>query len=146
MTQQYARICILGGGFGGLYTALRLSQLPWSKQEKPEIVLVDRSDRFLFSPLLYELMTGELQAWEIAPPFEELLAGTGVRFYQSEVTGIDLQAQQVQLQDGPELSYDRLVLGLGGETPLDRVSGALDYALPFRTIAALIGWRNVCGF
>ena len=55
MTQQPARICILGGGFGGLYTALRLSQLPW-EEARPEIVLVDRSDRFLFSPLLYELL------------------------------------------------------------------------------------------
>lgn len=72
MTQQPARICILGGGFGGLYTALRLSQLPWEKSERPEIVLVEQSDRFLFSPLLYELLTGELQTWEIAPPFEEL--------------------------------------------------------------------------
>jgi len=57
MTQQQPRICILGGGFGGLYTALRLSQLPFSKTEKPEIVLVDRRDRFLFVPLLYELLT-----------------------------------------------------------------------------------------
>ena len=82
MTQQQPRICILGGGFGGLYTALRLSQLPFSKTEKPEIVLVDRRDRFLFVPLLYELLTGELQTWEIAPPFAELLQNTGVRFCQ----------------------------------------------------------------
>jgi NADH dehydrogenase len=135
MTQQPARICILGGGFGGLYTALRLSQLPWTKQEKPEIILVDRSDRFLFSPLLYELMTGELQTWEIAPPFEELLAGTGVRFHQGSVTGIDLSAKHVQLQDGHALPYDRLVVSLGGETPLDLVPGSAEYALPFRSIA-----------
>ncbi|WP_421656260.1 NAD(P)/FAD-dependent oxidoreductase [Leptothermofonsia sp. ETS-13] len=135
MTQQPARICILGGGFGGLYTALRLSQLPWVKQEKPEIVLVDRSDRFLFSPLLYELMTGELQTWEISPPFEELLAGTGVRFYQSVVAGINLQEKQVHLQDSPEIAYDRLVLALGGETPLDKVPGVVEHAIPFRTIA-----------
>ncbi|MBD1870001.1 NAD(P)/FAD-dependent oxidoreductase [Cyanobacteria bacterium FACHB-471] len=135
MTQQPKRICILGGGFGGLYTALRLSQLPWSKLEKPEIVLVDQRDRFLFSPLLYELLTGELQTWEIAPPYTELLAGTGVHFYQAAVAGIDVQSKQVQLQDGPELSYDRLVLALGGETPLDIVPGAAEYAIPFRTIA-----------
>ncbi len=135
MTDQRARICILGGGFGGLYTALRLSQLPWTKQEKPEIVLVDRSDRFLFSPLLYELMTGELQTWEIAPPFAELLAGTGVRFHQATVANIDLQNQRVQLQDGVDLTYDRLVLALGGETPLNQVSGAAEYAFPFRTVA-----------
>jgi NADH dehydrogenase len=135
MTQQPARICILGGGFGGLYTALRLSQLPWTKQEKPEIILVDRCDRFLFSPLLYELMTGELQTWEIAPPFEELLAGTGVRFHQGIVTGIDLSAKHVQLQDGHALPYDRLVVSMGGETPLDLVPGSAEYALPFRSIA-----------
>lgn len=133
MTHQTARICILGGGFGGLYTALRLSQLPW-ELEKPEIVLVDQSDRFLFSPLLYELLTGELQTWEIAPPFAEILAGTGIRFYQGVVAGIDMDAQRVQLQDGPEIPYDRLVLALGGETPLDMVPGAISYAFPFRTV------------
>ncbi len=134
MTEKIMRIVILGGGFGGLYTALRLSQLPWESEQKPEIVLVDQSDRFLFSPLLYELLTGELQTWEIAPPFAELLQGTGVRFYQAVASGIDLDQKQVNLQDGPAIPYDRLVLALGGETPLDLVPGATSYAYPFRTI------------
>lgn len=133
MSQQPARICILGGGFGGLYTALRLCQLPW-ESAKPEIVLVDQSDRFLFSPLLYELLTGELQTWEIAPPFAEILASTGVRFCQGIVAGIDIDEQRVQLQDGPEIPYDRLVLALGGETPMDIVPGAISYAFPFRSL------------
>ncbi|MBD2209313.1 NAD(P)/FAD-dependent oxidoreductase [Nostoc linckia FACHB-104] len=135
MTQRTNRIAILGGGFGGLYTALRLSQLPWESTQKPEIFLVDQSDRFLFSPLLYELLTGELQTWEIAPPFAELLQGTGIRFYQAVVSGIDIDQQRVHLQDGPEIAYDRLVLALGGETPLDLVPGAISYAFPFRTVA-----------
>jgi len=134
MTQQPARICILGGGFGGLHTALRLSQLPWATQ-KPEIVLVDQSDRFLFSPLLYELLTGELQTWEIAPPFEELLQNTGVRFCQSHVSEIDIDQQRVHLQNSQEIPYDRLVLALGGETPLDLVPGASSHAYPFRSVA-----------
>ncbi|MGI2907453.1 NAD(P)/FAD-dependent oxidoreductase [Tolypothrix sp. VBCCA 56010] len=134
MTQQTARICILGGGFGGLHTALRLSQLPWATQ-KPEIVLVDQSDRFLFSPLLYELLTGELQTWEIAPPFEELLQNTGVRFCQSLVSEIDIDQQRVHLQNSQEIPYDRLVLALGGETPLDLVPGASSHAYPFRSVA-----------
>ena len=135
MTQETSRICILGGGFGGLYTALRLSQLPWQSTQKPEIVLVDQSDRFLFSPLLYELLTGELQTWEIAPPFEELLQGTGVRFYQGLVSGIDIDQRRVNVHEGPEIPYDRLVLALGGETPLDLVPGATAYAYTFRTIS-----------
>lgn len=132
MSQQ--RICILGGGFGGLYTALRLNQFPWKLPEKPEIILVEQNDRFLFSPLLYELLTGELQTWEIAPPFSELLADTDVRFVQGSVAEIDVRSPQVQLQDGQQFSYDRLVLALGGETPMDKVPGCSDHAIPFRTI------------
>ncbi|MBD2296751.1 NAD(P)/FAD-dependent oxidoreductase [Anabaena sphaerica FACHB-251] len=134
MTQATTKICILGGGFGGLYTALRLSQLPWESTPKPEIILVDQSDRFLFSPFLYELLTGELQTWEIAPPYQELLQGTGVRFHQATVSEIDTDKQQVQLQDGQKIVYDRLVLALGGETPLDLVPGAENHAYPFRTV------------
>lgn len=134
MTQSTTKICILGGGFGGLYTALRLSQLPWESTPKPEIILVDQSDRFVFSPLLYELLTRELQTWEIAPPYSELLEGTGIQFYQSTVSAIDINQQTVQLANQSELNYDRLVLALGGETLLDLVPGATDNAYPFRTI------------
>lgn len=135
MSEQPTRICILGGGFGGLYTALRLSQLPWEKPQRPEIILVDQNDRFLFTPLLYELLTGELQTWEIAPPYEELLVNTGVRFTQAAVDGINVEERQVQLHDGPEFAYDRLVLAMGGETPLDMAPGVMEYGMGFRTIA-----------
>ncbi|NCJ06390.1 FAD-dependent oxidoreductase [Synechococcales cyanobacterium C] len=135
MTQTSLKICILGGGFGGLYTALRLSQLPWPEGQTPEIILVDQSDHFLFSPFLYELVTGELQAWEIAPPFTELLAETGVQFIQATVQDIDPQQRQVTLADDRTLPFDRLVLALGGETPRHQVPGAAEYALPFRTVA-----------
>ncbi|MEM9772069.1 MAG: NAD(P)/FAD-dependent oxidoreductase [Cyanobacteria bacterium P01_D01_bin.73] len=128
------RIVILGGGFGGLYTALRLAELPWDQSVKPEIVLVDRSDRFVFLPLLYELMTGELQTWEVAPPYSEVLANTPVRFVQDSVAAIYPGAKSVTLASGEVLSYSRLVLGLGGETPLDIVPGAAEHAIPFRSL------------
>ena len=134
MTQNSPRVCILGGGFGGLYTALRLSQLPWSHGEKPEILLIDQRDRFLFSPLLYELVTGALQTWEIAPPFTELLANTGIRFVQAQVSHVDLEQRQVFLESAPAVTYDRLVLALGGETPMTMAPGVADYAIPFRTV------------
>ncbi|MEM1168480.1 MAG: NAD(P)/FAD-dependent oxidoreductase [Cyanobacteria bacterium P01_H01_bin.35] len=134
MTEQTQRICILGGGFGGLYTALRLVQFPWEPSKKPEIILIDQGDRFLFAPLLYELITGELQTWEIAPPFEELLANTDIRFCQGVVSGIDINQQQVQLENGQAFSYDRLVLAMGGDTPIEIVPGAAEYAIPFRTV------------
>ena len=134
MTEKTQRICILGGGFGGLYTALRLIEFPWESSKKPEIILIDKRDRFLFAPLLYELVTGELQTWEIAPPFEELLANTDIHFCQGVVSGIDLNQQQVELENGQAFSYHRLVLAMGGETPIEMVPGAAEYAIPFRTV------------
>ncbi len=134
MSEQPLRICIVGGGFGGLYTALRLTQFPWEADQTPEIILIDKSDRFLFTPLLYELITEEMQTWEIAPPYEELLANTPIRFHQGCVTGIDIENQQLQLDNHNSLHYDRLVLAMGGKTPLDNFSGVKDYAIPFRTL------------
>ena len=128
------RICILGGGFGGLYTALRLNQLAWENNQKPEIVLIDRQTNFVFTPLLYELITGEMQGWEIAPPFAELLKGTDIRFVQGSVDWIDKTQKSVTLEDGTELEYDRLVLALGCETPVDSVPGVTEHAIPFRSL------------
>ena len=131
---EKSRICIVGGGFGGLYTALRLSEFPWQNGAKPEITLIDKSDRFLFSPLLYELITEEMQSWEIAPPFAEILANTGVSFQQGSVTDIDIEAQKVTVDGDITIDYDKLVLATGGKTPVDIVPGAKEYALPFRSL------------
>ena len=129
-----SRICIVGGGFGGLYTAMRLSEFPWTDEQKPEITLIDKSDRFLFSPLLYELITEEMQSWEIAPPFAELLANTGITFQQGSVRDIDIEGKQVTLENDTTIAYDKLVLSTGGATPVDTVPGAKEHALTFRSL------------
>jgi len=134
MTQTPQRICILGGGFGGLYTALKLDEKAWDTDRPVEIVLVDREDRFVFLPLLYELLSDELESWEIAPPFVDLLAETRVRFVRAGVDSVDVEARQVALSDGQTLSYDRLVLALGGETPTQSIPGVDAHTYAFRTL------------
>ncbi len=127
-------ICILGGGFAGLYTALRLQQMAWGAQEH-EIVLVDKSDRFVFTPLLYELLTQEMATWEVAPTFQDLFKGTNIKFRQAAVQSIDLDQRSVQLEQDQTLAYDQLVLALGGETPLAGVPGVEQHGIPFRNLA-----------
>ncbi|KAE8689204.1 Alternative NAD(P)H-ubiquinone oxidoreductase C1 [Hibiscus syriacus] len=141
------RVCILGGGFGGLYTALRLESLLWPEDKKPQVLLVDQSERFVFKPMLYELISGEVDAWEIAPRFSELLENTGVQFLQDKVKllhpsdhwGMNGHKQSscggtVLLESGLLIEYDWLVLALGAETKLDVVPGALEFAIPFSTL------------
>jgi NADH dehydrogenase len=108
--------------------------LSWDGQTLPEIVLIDRQDRFLFAPFLYELLTEEMQTWEIAPPFVELLAETGVQFKQAEITGIDPVKKAVQLDNAETLDYDYLVIAMGGKTPFPDVPGVKDHAISFRTL------------
>ncbi|XP_059432072.1 alternative NAD(P)H-ubiquinone oxidoreductase C1, chloroplastic/mitochondrial isoform X3 [Corylus avellana] len=138
------RVCILGGGFGGLYTALRLESLVWPDDKKPQVLLVDQSERFVFKPMLYELLSGEVDAWEIAPRFSDLLANTSVQFFQDRVKvlhptdhlGINGRSGSncggtVHLESGLLIEYDWLVLALGAESKLDVVPGASESALPF---------------
>ncbi|CAI0456197.1 unnamed protein product [Linum tenue] len=155
------RVCILGGGFGGLYTALRLESLAWPDDKKPQVLLVDQAERFVFKPMLYEILSGEVDSWEIAPRFADLLSNTAVQFVQDRVKvlqpcdhlGINGSAKSdsagtVLLQSGLLIEYDwicilitysnlcsaRLVLALGSETKLDVVPGSAEYALPFSTL------------
>ena len=65
-----AGVVIVGGGFGGLYTALALA----AERDHPPVLLVEPQEHFLFLPLLYELLSGELRSWEIAPRYDSLLA------------------------------------------------------------------------
>ncbi|KAK1413453.1 hypothetical protein QVD17_35226 [Tagetes erecta] len=141
------RVCILGGGFGGLYTALRLESLTWPEDKKPQVILVDQSERFVFKPMLYELLTGEVDAWEIAPRFSDLLVNTGVQFLKDRVkilspcdhlgtNGPNTSGcgGTVQLESGLVIEYDWLVLSLGAEPKLDIIPGAVEFALPFSTL------------
>ena len=58
------RILILGGGFGGAYCAQHLERmLRWRPDlaDRVEIILIDRNNYFIFSPLLVETGTGSIQ-------------------------------------------------------------------------------------
>ncbi|MGK7884633.1 MAG: NAD(P)/FAD-dependent oxidoreductase [Crocosphaera sp.] len=136
-TKNPINICILGGGFSGLYTALYLCSHPQVKSGKWKITLVEKNDNFLFTPLLYELITGELQRWEIAPTYQKLLVGTPIKFCQQIVKKIDLENRSVALENNDSLSYDYLVLGLGTKNYWADIPGLKDHALTFRTLRDL---------
>ena len=122
------RIVVLGGGFGGLFTTLDLAG--WS-----DVTLVSDEDHFLFTPMLYEYLSGEVEAWHIAPKYNELLDEHDVRLIQDEVASIDLNAQRVTLEKHKDpLEFDVLVLTVGGITNYAGVDGAEQYSLPFRKI------------
>src|SRR5829696_4938801 len=122
-----AKIVILGGGFAGLFTALELAGAA-------DVTLVNDADHFLFTPMLYEYVSGEVEAWHIAPRYDELL-DDNVHRVASAVSGVDLTSQTVSLANQQTLNYDVLVLALGGITNYAGVEGAEEYSMPFRKLA-----------
>jgi NADH dehydrogenase len=128
MADKTARILIVGGGFGGVFTALDLAGAG-------EVTLVGTEDHFLFTPMLYEYLSGEVEAWHIAPQYKELL-DEGVRFIRGEVTDIDFEKREATIAGRTErIAYDVLVLAVGGITNYAGVEGAEEYAMPFRQLA-----------
>jgi len=136
MSHEQARILIVGGGFGGLFTALQLTGTA------TEVTLISGEDHFLFTPMLYEYLSGEVEAWQIAPRYKELL-DERIRFIRGEATDIDLDRREVAI-DGRtrRVGYDVLVLACGGVASFAGVEGAAEHALPFRTIAQADALRN----
>lgn len=135
-------VAVVGGGFGGLATALSLEALPWTRLTRPQITLIDKSERFAFLPMLYELATNEAESWEVAPPFVDLLQDTSIKFVRADVDAIDASSGVVEgttsTGNGMEsvhVPFDRAVISIGAECAnIDAVPGAKEFALPFYTL------------
>lgn len=103
-------VVVLGAGFGGLTFCQTLRHL------RVRITLVDRTNHHLFQPLLYQVAAAGLSAPEIAQPIRSVLSGRAdITVLLDSVQDVNLAKKQVVLESDT-LSYDYLVLALGGCT------------------------------
>ena len=126
MAGTKSKIVIVGGGFGGLFTALELAGAG-------EVTLINDEDHFLFKPMLYEYLSGEVEAWHIAPDCRDLLEGKA-GFVKGVVDAVDLDGRTVRLTGGASISYDVLVFSPGATTNFAGVPGAEQFSVPFRSL------------
>ena len=102
------RVVIVGGGFGGLWTAKGLAN------QAVDVTLVDRKNHHVFQPLLYQVATAVLSPGEIAQPIRRILhKAKNIEVILGEVVGFDVAAAGVKLAGGAELPYDYLVISAG---------------------------------
>ena len=111
------KVVVLGGGFGGLYCALKLDSLlatnaldDSDEKKKPTMIvtLIDTNEKFLFKPLMYELLNPDMEETDVAPLYEELLENTAVRFLQKEAMRVEPE-KVLKTKSGSKVS------GTGGE-------------------------------
>ena len=142
--KETKRILILGGGFGGLYTALNLDT-KLANDEDVEVVIVNRENFFLFTPMLHEVAASDLDITHIVSPIRKLLKNVGI--FNGDVESIDLETKTVHVSHGKErhhheLNYDHLILGLGSVTNFYGNRGLEENALTMKSLGDAIYLRN----
>ncbi|BAY37511.1 NADH dehydrogenase [Nostoc sp. NIES-2111] len=101
------QVVIVGGGFGGLYTAKTLDTA------NVNITLIDKRNFHLFQPLLYQVATGTLSPADISSPLRSVLRKSkNTQVLLGEVKDIDPKGQKVILDD-QVVHYDTLVVATG---------------------------------
>src|SRR6266508_1005383 len=127
------RILILGGGFGGLHLVRHLERE--LRRGEADVTLVDRSNYSLFTPLLYQVATGELPPHAVAYPLRVPLAKASFRFLRTEVEEIAVDKKAVRTEDG-EIAYDVLVIAAGSVTNDFGIPGVKEHALVVKWLEA----------
>jgi NADH dehydrogenase len=143
-TNTHTRVLILGGGFGGVYTALHLEKA-LARGAPLDVTLVNRENFFLFTPMLHEVAASDLDITHIVNPIRKLLRR--VKFVQGDVESIDLQAKRVVVSHGDahhhhDLEYDHLVIALGAVTNFYNLPGVEERALTMKSLGDAIYLRN----
>ncbi|MBW4444989.1 MAG: NAD(P)/FAD-dependent oxidoreductase [Plectolyngbya sp. WJT66-NPBG17] len=120
---------IVGAGFTGLFTALHLRH----QRDLRSLILIDPQERFVFKPMLYERLTGELSEDTVCPTYDELLQGSDINFVQDKVMAIDLKEKRLTLASGKDYIYSCLVLAVGSVQGYLGAEGAQANTFAFRT-------------
>src|SRR5437764_10958818 len=138
------RIVILGGGFGGLYTAIEMER-QIARDPDIDVTLINHDNFFLFTPMLHEVAASDLDMTHIVNPIRKLLRK--VHFFQGDVERIDLERKQVEVSHGSdhhhhELEYDHLIIGVGNVTNFYGLPGLEHGALTMKSLGDAIFLRN----
>jgi NADH:quinone reductase (non-electrogenic) len=137
------RILILGGGFGGVYAAMRLQSRLRHRQDL-DVTLVSRDNYFLFTPMLPQVATSSVDTRHIVQTIRRISPRT--KLLQAEIETIDLATRTVTISHAEghrhQLGYDQLLLAVGGVTNYFGLPGVAEHALPIKTLGDAIRIRN----
>ena len=138
------RILILGGGFGGVYTAKTLEKLR-GDQDDYDILLINKDNYFVYQPMLAEIISGHVGLFDTVSPLRSLLPKTDI--ITRDVESVDLERKIVITSPGfkpvrSEYYYDHLVIAMGNVTDFRGMTGLTQHALRFKYLSDALMLRN----
>lgn len=135
------RVVIVGGGFGGLAAARRLSRR--DARGLVDVTLVDRSNHHTFSPLLYQVATAGLSPQDVGHSLRGMFARRpNVRFRLGCVTGADWGANVLHLARGAGVEFDHLVIAAGALSADFGIPGVAEHAFALKDLRDSVRLRN----
>ena len=142
MADRPRRIVILGGGFAGAYCAQALQR---QRGLDAEVVLIDRNNYFVFTPLLIEAGTGSIEPRHAVVPMRAFLKSA--EFLMAEINGADLERRRITYRlvgadDDQTIDYDHLVIALGSVTRLPDVPGLREHGVELKSLSDAVALRD----
>jgi NADH:ubiquinone reductase (H+-translocating) len=144
MNQKRARVLIVGGGFGGVYTAITLEKL-LKNDPSVEVGLISKENYLVFQPMLSGVISGSVGILDTIAPIRRLCPHTNL--YTREVESIDLKNKTVTMSAGfrprpYQLEYDHLVIAVGNIASFVGQPGLAEHAMPFKYLGDALVLRN----
>ena len=146
MSKDKTQVLVLGGGFGGVYTAMYLEKgMTRAERERIEVTLVSQENYIVFQPFLPEVISGTIETLHVITPIRRL--AKRARLHTREIEAIDIESRTVRLAPEfiprpTELQFDHLVLAMGTKMNYDLVPGMKEHAIDFKYLGDALRLRN----
>lgn len=141
------RILVLGGGYVGMYTALRLQRR--LRRGEAEVVVVDPQPYMTYQPFLPEAAAGSISPRHVVVPLRRVLGKCRIVVGEARsvdpvkrVVSVVTPATEEEGGNALELSYDHLVVAPGSVSRTLPVPGLAEHGIGFKTVEEAIGLRN----
>jgi NADH dehydrogenase len=135
-------VLVVGGGYVGMYTALRLRRR--LRNDEASITIVDPQSYMTYQPFLPEAAAGSLEPRHVVVPLRRVLKGC--RVLSGRITSVDHSRRVARFEpaegDARDLAYDILVMAPGSIARTLPIPGLAEHGIGFKSVAEAIYLRN----
>ncbi|NBM20021.1 NAD(P)/FAD-dependent oxidoreductase [Streptomyces sp. GC420] len=151
MVTEPVRILVVGGGYVGMYTALRLQRKlkPELRRGDVEIVVVTPEPYMTYQPFLPEAAAGAISPRHVVVPLRRVLDGCRIVIGEAKsieharrTVTVATLATEEERATPIEIAYDELVLAPGSVSRTLPIPGLAEHGIGFKTVEEAIGLRN----